>query len=59
MKVTIEGMEFGYSDDSIVLNNIDLDISGPQLVSIVGPNGVGKSTLIHCINKILSTPKGS
>ncbi|MBR2348979.1 MAG: ABC transporter ATP-binding protein [Candidatus Methanomethylophilaceae archaeon] len=58
MKVTIEGMEFGYSDDSIVLNNIDLDISGPQLVSIVGPNGVGKSTLIHCINKILSPTKG-
>ncbi|MBR7152346.1 MAG: ABC transporter ATP-binding protein [Candidatus Methanomethylophilaceae archaeon] len=59
MKVTIEGMEFGYSNEAVVLNDIDLDIAGAQLVSIVGPNGVGKSTLIHCINKILSPTKGT
>lgn len=30
-----------------------------MLVCILGPNGVGKSTLIHCINKILTPQKGS
>ena len=55
MELKIENMDFGYGQHS-VLKNINLDIKGPQLVSIIGPNGVGKSTLIHCMNKIL-TPK--
>ena len=58
MRVKIEDMEFGYSS-SPVLKDITLDINGPQLVSIIGPNGVGKSTLIHCIDKILTPNKGS
>ena len=53
MKIEIKGVEFGYSS-SPVLKNIDLKINGPQLVSIIGPNCVRISTLIHCINKILS-----
>ena len=56
MEIKINGMKFDYTGTP-VLENIGLDISGPQFVSILGPNGVGKSTLIHCINKIL-TPTG-
>ncbi|MBP3386780.1 MAG: ABC transporter ATP-binding protein [Candidatus Methanomethylophilaceae archaeon] len=57
MRIDIEGVEFGYSANP-VLKNIGLTVNGPQLLSIIGPNGVGKSTLIHCINKILSPTKG-
>ncbi|MBQ8178820.1 MAG: ABC transporter ATP-binding protein [Candidatus Methanomethylophilaceae archaeon] len=57
MRIDIEGVEFGYSANP-VLKNINLSVNGPQLLSIIGPNGVGKSTLIHCINKILSPTKG-
>jgi iron complex transport system ATP-binding protein len=42
-----------------VLKDITLDITGPKFVSILGPNGVGKSTLIHCINKILTPTSGT
>lgn len=56
--VSIEGLSFEYSKDALILNGIDLALSGPQLVSIIGPNGVGKSTLIHCIDRILSPTKG-
>ena len=56
MAIKINGMKFDYTGTP-VLENIGLDIKGPQFVSILGPNGVGKSTLIHCINKIL-TPTG-
>ncbi len=45
-------------ESKAVLKGITLEINGPQLISIVGPNGVGKSTLIHCINKILNPVKG-
>lgn len=56
--VSIEELSFEYSKDALILNGIDLALSGPQLVSIIGPNGVGKSTLIHCIDRILSPTKG-
>ncbi len=58
MQIKIDKLEFGYSS-SPVLNDITLDLSGPKFVSIMGPNGVGKSTLIHCINKILTPTSGT
>ena len=58
MRLIIDGIEFGYSSTP-VLKDITLDANGPQLLSIIGPNGVGKSTLIHCINRILSPNKGT
>ena len=57
MHIKIDDLEFSYTGTP-VLKDITLDITGPQLVSIIGPNGVGKSTLIHCIDKILSPTKG-
>ena len=58
-EISIDDLEFSYSKDALILHDITLDISNPQLISIIGPNGVGKSTLIHCINRILSPSKGT
>lgn len=58
MDISIEDIDFGYSSEP-VLNDVCLRMDGPQFVSIIGPNGVGKSTLIHCINKIISPTKGA
>lgn len=58
MHLKIDNVEFGYSSVP-VLNDISLDLDGAKFVSILGPNGVGKSTLIHCINKILSPDSGA
>ena len=54
----IEDLEFGYNENRKVLEGVFLKIDGPQLISIIGPNGVGKSTLIHCMNKILNPTGG-
>ena len=51
-------MEFGYSSIP-VLHDVVLDLNGAQFVSIIGPNGVGKSTLIHCMNKVLRPNSGT
>ena len=56
MQITINNLQFSYTSIPI-LNDVNADLSGHKRVSILGPNGVGKSTLIHCINKILA-PKG-
>ena len=58
LKINIEGLEFSYSSTP-VLRDITLNLDGPKFVSILGPNGVGKSTFIHCINKILTPTGGS
>lgn len=57
MHLKIDNVEFEYSSVP-VLKDICLEVDGAQFVSILGPNGVGKSTLIHCINKILTPSKG-
>ena len=60
MKIQIDDVSFSYKgcDDTPVLKEISALIRGSQVVSILGPNGVGKSTLIHCINKILEPTGG-
>ena len=56
-KVELKDLEFGYNAKNPVLKNISHIFDTPEFICIMGPNGVGKSTLIHCINKIL-TPTG-
>ena len=56
-KVELKDLEFGYNAKNPVLKNITHIFDTPEFICIMGPNGVGKSTLIHCINKIL-TPTG-
>ena len=58
MQLKIDDLVFSYSSVP-VLNDVTLDLNGPKLISILGPNGVGKSTLIHCINKILTPVSGT
>ena len=58
-KVEILELGFSYSKDKPVLKNISLEFDKPELVSILGPNGVGKSTLIHCMNRILKPTEGT
>ena len=58
MQLKINDVAFSYSSVP-VLKNITYEAEGARFISILGPNGVGKSTLIHCINKILSPTGGS
>ena len=45
----MENVTFGYSPDRILLKNIDFGVHLSSRVSIVGPNGTGKSTLVKLI----------
>jgi iron complex transport system ATP-binding protein len=56
MELIIDGLGFSYPSKK-VLDNITAEYEGAQLVAILGPNGVGKSTLIYCIDRILK-PEG-
>ncbi|MBE6527388.1 MAG: ABC transporter ATP-binding protein [Thermoplasmata archaeon] len=58
-EINTDDLLYSYSEEAVILKGISLNIREPQLVSIIGPNGVGKSTLIHCMNKILSPVAGT
>lgn len=50
----IENLSFSYHGQK-VLDQFSLDISEGECVGIVGPNGVGKTTLINLISGVLNT----
>lgn len=59
MELKVNGLTFAYPNSVSVLNGVDLCFSGPKLYCIIGPNGVGKSTLVKCMNKLLTPTEGS
>lgn len=55
--VRFENVTFGYVDEP-VFEDVNIDFSGSGLTCILGPNGVGKTTLVKCINKLLKPKSG-
>ncbi|WP_400204274.1 ABC transporter ATP-binding protein [Candidatus Methanomassiliicoccus intestinalis] len=58
MGIVIENLNFGYTPEKNVLSDINMKIEEPGLYCIIGPNGVGKSTLVRCISKLLQPTSG-
>ena len=56
MFLEVNGIDFSYGNRQI-LDGVSFAVKEKDLVSVLGPNGVGKTTLIKCINRVL-TPEG-
>lgn len=59
MRLIVDNLTFGFDSDAPVLKDVSLTLDGPGLVCIIGPNGVGKSTLIRCINRLITPQSGT
>ena len=53
----VDSLAIGYDDDA-VSQNINLRMTRGESIALVGPNGIGKSTLLKTIMKKLSPLKG-
>ena len=42
----------------ITLESVALEVNHGEIVAILGPNGVGKTTLLKCLNRILKPKSG-
>jgi iron complex transport system ATP-binding protein len=58
MRLEANGIRQGYGQD-IIIDDIDLVIESGEAVTILGPNGCGKSTLIKTICNILQPKAGT
>ena len=57
INLNIESLSFVVNKQNI-LDNIDLNLQGVQVVTLLGPNGAGKSTLLKSIAAHLQCPQG-
>jgi ATP-binding cassette subfamily B protein len=57
--ILINQVSFKYSEGENVLEDINLEISAHQVVALVGPTGVGKSTLVSLIPRFYDVDCGS
>lgn len=55
--VTIRGLRKRF-DRAVIYDNFDLDIPRGELISVFGPNGCGKSTLINMIAGLIPVDAG-
>ncbi len=56
--ISVKDVHCGYGDKEI-LSGVSFDIDEPGFICIVGPNGVGKSTLIKVVDGIIKPTSGS
>ena len=56
--MTFDDVDFGYTDDKIVLHNITMDAKPGQKIAFVGSTGAGKTTITNLINRFYDIQDG-
>ncbi|MEZ9059955.1 ABC transporter ATP-binding protein [Vibrio pelagius] len=57
--IEFDNVQFNYSDEKSVFNNLDLNIKPGEKVGIVGRSGAGKSTLVNLLLRFFDVNSGT
>lgn len=57
--VVFEHVDFGYKEDALLIQDMNLDVKPGQIVAIVGPTGAGKTTLINLLMRFYELKGGA
>ncbi len=56
--IDFKEVQFGYTPDKLLMENISLSVKPKQTVAIVGPTGAGKTTLVNLLMRFYELNKG-
>ncbi|MEW8956739.1 ABC transporter ATP-binding protein [Clostridium sp.] len=57
-EVKFDHVNFGYKEDVILINDMNIDVKKGQTIAIVGPTGAGKTTLINLLMRFYEINSG-
>ncbi|MFR0845885.1 MAG: ABC transporter ATP-binding protein [Oscillospiraceae bacterium] len=56
--IQVKNINYHYHGGEQILRDVSFDLEPGQFLAILGNNGVGKSTLLKCLNRILKADSG-
>ena len=56
--VQFDHVRFGYSEDKILMEDMNIDVRPGQMIAIVGPTGAGKTTLVNLLMRFYDVNAG-
>ena len=57
-KVVFENVSFSYLEENEILREINLTVNPGEMVAIIGPTGVGKTTLVNLLSRFYDPDEG-
>ncbi len=56
--VQFEHVRFGYAEDAVLMEDMNIDVQPGQMIAIVGPTGAGKTTLVNLLMRFYEVNDG-
>jgi ATP-binding cassette, subfamily B, multidrug efflux pump len=56
--VEFEHVQFGYREDNLLMEDMNIDVQPGQMIAIVGPTGAGKTTLVNLLMRFYEVNSG-
>jgi ATP-binding cassette, subfamily B, multidrug efflux pump len=57
--VSFRNVRFGYTDDTVLMKDVNIDVKPGDTVAIVGPTGAGKTTLVNLLMRFYELKGGA
>jgi ATP-binding cassette subfamily B protein len=58
-EISVENVSFAYEEEEPVLNNLSFQIPAGKITAIMGPSGIGKTTICHLIMRLFDPDSGT